>query len=96
MGAPVGNTNNRKNKPWADALRRALARYEDADVKTGEALNHIASQYVRSAVNGDKEAIQELANRLDGKPAQSVAIDEESGPLTIRIIKEVIHPKDAG
>jgi hypothetical protein len=94
MPAPVGNKNNTKNKPWTDALRRALARYADDDVKTGEALNHIATQYVKCAVNGDKDAITELANRLDGKPAQSVLVDEDSGPLRIEITKRIVNASD--
>lgn len=94
MAAPLGNQNKVKNKPWTDALRRALARYSDDDVKTGEALNHIASQYVKSAINGDKDAVAEIANRLDGKPAQSVAVDEDSGPWKIEITKRIVSTSD--
>ncbi len=91
MAAPQGNNNKTKNKPWADALRRALARFEDKDTKPGEALNRIASQYVNSAINGDKDAIVEIANRLDGKPAQSLNVDEDSGPLRIEIVKRIVN-----
>ena len=95
MPAPVGNKNAVRSKPWADALRRALLRFDDdGKIERGEALNRIAYQYVTSAYNGDKDAIQEIANRLDGKPAQSVAMDEESGPFRIEIVKRVVNPGD--
>lgn len=87
-----GNKNQSRTKPWSDALRRALARFDDdGKIEQGQALNRIADQFVKSAYSGDKEAIQEIANRLDGKPAQAVAIDEDSGPLTIKIIRETVQ-----
>jgi vacuolar-type H+-ATPase catalytic subunit A/Vma1 len=53
-------------KPWRDALRLELAR---ADGPQGTALERIARIVVNNALNGDMEAIYEVANRIDGKVA---------------------------
>lgn len=73
-GAPKGNQNGRKAKRWENALTRALARV--AEGKGFEAgLDPIADKVVAQAMAGDRGAWQEIANRLDGKPAQSVELN---------------------
>jgi len=74
-GAPKGNNNAGKNKPWRDALNIALARYQKGDVKKGMALRRIAEKVVEEALGGNLTAYQEIANRLDGKPHQSVGLE---------------------
>lgn len=83
MAAPEGNDNNRKNKPWADALQRAMARYKGGKEN---ALNLIADQTVEAAVNGEQWAIKEIGDRTDGKPTQSVDAKVEAS-LTVEIIR---------
>lgn len=81
-GAPTGNTNGAKGKIWRDALRKALARYENKElkIKRGQALEGIAMNVVRQAIeSGCRDAYQEIANRLDGKPHQSMDISAEVG-----------------
>lgn len=75
-GAPVGNANAAKGKRWQDALNKALARFESVDppIAVGEALDKIAFRVVQGALAGDWDSITEIANRLDGKPAQSVTV----------------------
>lgn len=75
MAAPIGNRNAAKAKRWETALTKALARYSDNAVKAGEALDKIAEVVVRDALAGNRDAIVELANRLDGKPLQPVEMD---------------------
>ena len=70
MAAPKGNQNARKAKDWEVALRRALANYETAEVKRGQALETAARRVVKAAVEGDFDAIEHIANRLDGKPTE--------------------------
>lgn len=74
MAAPIGNRNAAKAKKWADALHKALTRCECDGVKAGEALAKIAEVVVLRAIAGDKDAWQEIANRLDGKPHQSMDV----------------------
>jgi hypothetical protein len=73
-GAPKGNQNARKAKDWEIALRRAIANYEDKaeGVARGDALQHAARKVVKAAVAGDWDAIDHIANRLDGKPTEHV------------------------
>jgi hypothetical protein len=74
MAAPKGNQNARKAKDWEGALRRALSQYEDAgqQIRPGEALKKIAENVVKLALAGSKDAIAEIANRLDGKATEHV------------------------
>ena len=87
MGAPKGNQNNRKGREWAEALRKELKMFESKadDIKRGQALRRIARNTVIAALNGDKQAIQEIGLRLDGKPHQSMDIDT-TVTETVRVI----------
>ena len=90
MPAPEGNKNNTKNKPWADALRRAMARYGDGKKN---ALNLIAEQTVELAVNGEMWAIKEIGDRTDGKAAQSVTVGgDPDAPMVTKIVREIVRP----
>ncbi len=84
MAAPIGNTNGARGKVWRDALDKAVKQYvdKDAGIERGEALFKIATGVVKQALTGNKDAIQELGNRLDGKPHQSMDIGlHDSTPL---------------
>ncbi len=81
-GAPVGNNNGGKGKRWANALERALAhKYKTAE----NGLLEMAKIVIEAAASGEREALQEIANRMDGKPHQSSDMTL-SGDLTIRPI----------
>lgn len=81
-GAPLGNKNNVKNKPFAEAIQRAIAQDD------GKRLRAIAEALLTKAADGDISAIKELADRTDGKAIQQMQLsgDAES-PLTINIIR---------
>ena len=70
MGRPIGSVN--REKPFNDALRIALR---------GDPLRlrRIAEKLTEKAEEGDLAAIRELADRLDGKPAQ--VIDRRDAPV---------------
>jgi hypothetical protein len=59
-----------RDKPYREALRMELAAAGD-DLK---ALRLIARAHIAAAQNGDMPAIKELADRLDGKPAQETHV----------------------
>lgn len=69
MAAPAGNKNAAKAKLWLDALKRALGA-EGGTIAAG--LDKIADKLIRAAVNGEPWAIEHLADRLDGKPRQTI------------------------
>lgn len=78
MGAPLGNTNGRKeNRLFGDTLRRVAA--QDAD-----AVRQICETLVAQAKTGDIMSIREVADRLDGKPKQQTELTgAEGGPLAV-------------
>jgi hypothetical protein len=86
-GAPLGNHNAAKGRRWADALHKALIRFQDPEqrIQAGQALDRIAERVVLMALAGDKDAITEIGNRLDGKPGQSIdaTIDAGGGLLAV-------------
>lgn len=89
-GAPVGNKNAIKSKPWSDALRKAALRLSEqagSDGKLLRKLDAAATKCVDMAVDGDMGAISELANRLDGKCVQPIA--GEDGPM--KMVVEIVN-----
>jgi hypothetical protein len=94
-GAPVGNQNAKKNRRWASALVRAVGRLPTDDGTVScidKGLDKLADKVVRAALAGDQWAIGEIANRMDGKPAQSLTVsgDEDGGPVRIERVERVI------
>lgn len=85
-GAPLGNKNGQKGAEWRRALRRAIA-HKHGSVSKG--LLAIAAGLVDKAEAGDKDAWNEIANRLDGKPATVIAGDQDNpiqGVMRIEIV----------
>jgi len=70
-----GNPGGRpKMKPVTEELERLLQ--QEAPEKNGQTWAAlIAEALVRRAANGDVQAIAEVANRLEGRPAQAVSLD---------------------
>lgn len=69
MGAPVGNQNARK-RHWSNAVEAAVMVEDKATQR--KRLFNIADRLVAMAESGDMQAIKELGDRLDGKPAQAI------------------------
>lgn len=86
MAAPLGNQNAARAKKWRDAILRALAR-KSGSVDQG--LDAAADKLATLAIDdGDKWALEEIGNRVDGKPHQSVGLagDEEGNPVKVEQI----------
>lgn len=75
-----------KDKPFRAAIVRAL-RIADNDP---EKLDKIAQALVEAATEGKMDAIREIADRLDGKPAQAIIGDDESDPIQLAVIRRII------
>jgi hypothetical protein len=80
-----------REKPFNDALRVALKR-------DPRRLPRIAEKLAEKAEEGDLAAIREIADRLDGKPAQvidrrDVPAEEASDAELYLIIEEAKRPK---
>ena len=81
--AQTGNQNARRGGDWRKALQRALDQYSGPKASAGTALARIAETVVDKALDGDRDAIQEIANRLDGKPVQATELTgADGGPTT--------------
>ena len=89
MAAPEGNKNAVKNKPWADALSRALEIHKPSDQRVK--LDALACSLVEKAMSGDTNALKEIGDRLDGKPKQQIeATGLDGGAIEISRIERVI------
>ena len=75
-GGQRGNRNATKNRPWTDAIRRALAR---ADGTVDKGLDALADKLVAKAKDGDAWARDEIAGRVEGRVPQAI---EHSGEVT--------------
>lgn len=85
-----------RDKPFRDALRLEIkAAQDEGDFRS---LRAIARGLLAKAAEGDVPAIREVADRLDGKVAQAVVGDSESGPIEIvaRIERVIVRadPQD--
>lgn len=94
MAAPLGNQNAAKAKRWQDALHKALVRFESEKVKAGEALDKIAETVVLQALEGNRDAWQEIGNRLDGKVPQAlIGGDDDQPPIQIEGRIKLVRPE---
>ncbi len=78
MGAPVGNQNAAKSRLVEQTLRRIAMADDGAKLRSGlEKVMELFNQ-------GDPWAVQFVADRLDGRPAQQIiATDNEGRGLTV-------------
>jgi hypothetical protein len=87
--ASVGE-NFKKQRPWSDAIKRALARRADGD---GRDLNALADVLVDKALEGDLPALKELGDRLDGKPAQALDVGGQAdNPVITEVVRRIVKP----
>jgi hypothetical protein len=78
--SPNRGKTNLSVRPFSDALNLAIRRIiESGPDKGRRRLDVIAERLALAALNGDPWAITEVANRLDGRPAQQVYSLDQSG-----------------
>lgn len=76
-GGQPGNNNAGKNKPWTEAIRRALL------AEDGKRLRAIADRLLVEAELGNVRAIQEMGDRIEGKVPQAIT-GADGGPLQVQ------------
>src|SRR6187551_1433176 len=84
-GNPGGQS---REKPFSDALRVALSK-EDPKTKRKNLLL-VADKLVECALEGESWAIQQVADRLDGKPAQETNMTIEKRDATDWTLTELV------
>jgi len=76
-GAPLGNQNaTKQQRQFGEALQRAIAQDD------GKRLRGAAEKLLDLADAGESWAVRELADRLDGKPAQTIT-GANGGPIVV-------------
>jgi hypothetical protein len=88
-GAKIGNKNATKGKDWTDAIRHALATYENDSIKRGHALKAIALKLVGKCLEGDTGAMEKLGDRIEGKVPQAIT-GADGGAIEIAQIQRVV------
>lgn len=86
-----------KEKAFADAVRVAVNRVDETDTEKRKKLMLLADKLVSCALNGEGWAMQQIADRLDGKPAQAIIGGDEDDPavaLIHRIERVIVRPEN--
>ena len=87
-GGQPGNNNATKNKPFYDAIRRAL-------VQNPHKMANIVDKVIEKAEEGEAWAVKEIADRLDGKAHQSTSIEDAEGNNLIQAIEvRLVKPSE--
>ena len=81
-GAPTGNTNATKNRPWSDAIRK--------EVLSRKRLAKLAKALVDKAEQGDMQAMKEMGDRMEGKVAQVVEGSGPQGEILAKVTVEFV------
>ena len=89
-GGQPGNNNATKNKPFYDAIRRAL-------VQNPHKMANIVDKVIEKAEEGEAWAVKEIADRLDGKAVQATTFEDAEGnnvttSLEVRFHAPLIAP----
>ena len=84
-GGQLGNKNGSHDKPWADAVRRAVLRSVSAQDKARK-LDRLAERLIADGLEGNTVAIKEIGDRLDGKAPQSIT-GTMTANVTIQLVK---------
>lgn len=97
MAAPEGNTNRATQYRIKRTLEAVLERRTAARADGIDALEKACEAMLDKAEGGDVSAFKEIADRLDGKPSQSLELaGDPDKPLITKVVREVIdHPKPA-
>lgn len=83
-GAPKGNRNATKNKPWSDSIRKRITQRKELD--------KLADKVIDMALEGDLSAMKEIGDRLEGKSTEhkhhsgSVSHDHSGLPSPAEIL----------
>jgi len=86
---PRNPRGQQRDKIYREALRLELADMsEGVDLKK---LREIARAHIEKAASGDMQAIKDLADRLDGRPAQALEHSGPDGEPIRRIVREIVH-----
>ena len=85
---------HKSDKLWRDAIMLAVKWEAEKGGKTKK-LAQLADVLVDKALSGDVGALKEIGDRMDGKPAQSVALSgDKDNPITV-IERTIVKASDS-
>jgi hypothetical protein len=91
MGFQPGNQEAKKGEKKKRFKQQLIAALEDVPEGDVSKLRLIADKLIDAALGGDVQAIREIRDTVDGKPAQSiVGGDEDDAPIRLETIRRVI------
>lgn len=86
-GAPEGNKNAANAKAFTQSLKRVMA-HSDGSATKG--MEKVAKKLYEAACEGEQWAIKEFADRIEGKPAQTIAGDPDAPLKHEHTVTEVL------
>jgi len=94
MAAPIHPRGAKAEKPWREAIQRAVKRRLEGEGKP-QALDQLADKVVALGLAGDMQAAKEIGDRLDGKPVQGIQhAGEDGGPIVTEIRNVIVDPRN--
>jgi hypothetical protein len=96
MGAPIGNQNAARGRPWRDAINKALDLRTKSRVDGKREIDALAEKLLDAVAAGDLAALREFGDRIEGKPAQPIGGDDELPPVQIEGVVNLVRPDSAG
>lgn len=86
MAGVAGRSGPKQEKPWRDAIQRAVKRQAEGK-GSPKFLEKLADALVKAGIEGDVSALKEIGDRLDGKSVQPVSGVPDGPPITFVVEK---------
>lgn len=99
MPFETGNQEAKKaNRKRAKVVQQQLTSALNEAYESGEKtkLRTIIDRWITNAIEGDQSAINAIADRMDGKPAQALVGDDDEDPINVlqRIERIIVRPEN--
>ena len=86
-----GNQEARKGEKKKRFKQQLIAALEDVPEGDVSKLRQIADKLIEAALGGDVQAIRDIRDTVDGKPAQAiVGGDDDDAPVRLETIRRII------
>jgi hypothetical protein len=93
-GQPSPNPGGRpRSADLSNAIREQLESETTIDGQTITVAEAITQVLIKSALSGDIRAIREIADRAEGRPAQTVNVEGEGGEMRSSLRVEFVDAK---
>lgn len=80
-----------KEKKFTEAPRIALAEETEVDSSKTTKLRAIADRLIKEAIASESWAIQQVMDRVDGKPVQAIIGGDDAPIMIEKIVREIVQ-----